>query len=437
MAFAVTDTLVAGQQSPQALAVLSVAAAIFMSVFVSLMGVLQALLPIWSSLHGAGRGEDLGRSVRQSLYLVLCLLVMGWATLLQPETILEWSQVPQDLHAEAKNYLAVLAWALPTGMLFRLFSTLNQSLGKPRLVTVVQLVALAAKVPTTVLLTQGWGTWPGLGVEGCAWATALVYLGMSVFAGGILWRATLYQPLALWRWPERPDVKHLLSMARLGLPSGLVVMIEVTSFTLMALLIARQGHLSLAAHQIVGNLAALLYMVPLSLAIATSTRVSYGLGAQTPAQARQALLAGCQLTALTALVLSAVVWLGRQPIAVLYSNDAKVQASVLPLLTWLALYHLADATQVLCSFVLRCFRVTWLPMLGYGVLLWGVGLGGGHLLAQGDLFPGLWTGSPLAYWASSTLALALTAVLLVASLGFHVSRHLTAQTVGWKNNAET
>jgi hypothetical protein len=45
MAFGVTDTIIAGRYSENALAALSVGAAIFISVYVSLMGVLQALLP--------------------------------------------------------------------------------------------------------------------------------------------------------------------------------------------------------------------------------------------------------------------------------------------------------------------------------------------------------------------------------------------------------
>jgi MATE family multidrug resistance protein len=65
---------------------------------------------------------------------------------------------------------------------------------------------------------------------------------------------------------------------QLGVPAGLAIMVEVTSFTLMALFIARQGTTAAAAHQIAANMAAVLYMVPLSLAIATSTRVSYWLG---------------------------------------------------------------------------------------------------------------------------------------------------------------
>ena len=54
----------------------------------------------------------------------------------------------------------------------------------------------------------------------------------------------------------------------------------------MALFIARLGTLASAAHQVAANLAAVLYMVPLSLAIATSARVSFWLGAGDRAGAR-------------------------------------------------------------------------------------------------------------------------------------------------------
>jgi MATE family multidrug resistance protein len=46
MAFGVTDTIVAGRYAPGALAALSVGSAIYMSVFISLIGGLQALLPV-------------------------------------------------------------------------------------------------------------------------------------------------------------------------------------------------------------------------------------------------------------------------------------------------------------------------------------------------------------------------------------------------------
>ena len=48
MAFGVVDTVVSGRHSDAALAALSVGSAIYISIYVGLMGVLQALLPVWA-----------------------------------------------------------------------------------------------------------------------------------------------------------------------------------------------------------------------------------------------------------------------------------------------------------------------------------------------------------------------------------------------------
>jgi MATE family multidrug resistance protein len=100
MAFGVTDTIVAGRYAEASLAALSVGSAIYMSVYVSLMGVLQALLPVWAELHGAKRPQHLGFSFRQSLYLSLVLMVLGMAILLQPAFLLDWADVPVALRGE-------------------------------------------------------------------------------------------------------------------------------------------------------------------------------------------------------------------------------------------------------------------------------------------------------------------------------------------------
>ncbi|MCZ8096110.1 MAG: MATE family efflux transporter, partial [Acidovorax sp.] len=63
MAFGVTDTLVAGRDGEASLAALSVGSAIFISIYVGLMGVLQALMPVWAQQRGAGDLPAVGRSV--------------------------------------------------------------------------------------------------------------------------------------------------------------------------------------------------------------------------------------------------------------------------------------------------------------------------------------------------------------------------------------
>src|SRR5690606_16143234 len=184
MAFGITDTVVAGRYSQEALAALSVGSAVFISIFVAAIGIVQVLLPIWAELHGAGHKEELGRSVRQALYLAAMAGIAGVLGLLFPGVLLDATEVPPDLQGDVRAYLAVLALALPPALLFRMYGTLNQSLGKPKLVTWLQTASLVAKVPLTVWFTFGGAGLPAMGVIGCAWASVVVNY---VFLGVALW----------------------------------------------------------------------------------------------------------------------------------------------------------------------------------------------------------------------------------------------------------
>jgi MATE family multidrug resistance protein len=412
MAFGITDTIVAGRYSQQALAALSVGSAVYITVFIALMGVLQALLPTWAELHGAGRRLDVGRSVRQALYLAVLAAVAGVFGLLFPNALLQGTQVPAALQGDVRHYLGVLALALPPALLFRMYSTLNQSLGKPQLVTWLQLGSLACKVPLTIWFAFGGAGLPALGAVGCAWATVVVNY---VFLGIALWMVRtdgLYAPYAIWQRMERPHWPTITQFARLGIPAGLSIMVEVTSFTLMSLFIARQGTLSSAAHQIAANVTAVMYMVPLSIAIATSARVSFWLGAGELKRARGSIRTGFRMGLSLALLLSGVVLASRHGIAALYSADPHVAAVAAGLLALVAAYHCGDATQALCVFVLRSYRVAVAPLMAYCLLLWGVGVIGGYQLAYRGI--GCWPAlrSPSAFWIASSVGLALLAVIL-------------------------
>lgn len=86
------------------------------------------------------------------------------------------------------------------------------------------------------------------------------------------------------------------------------------------------------------------------------------------------------------------------------------------LLGWVALYHLADAVQALGIFLLRCYRITLAPLVVYGVLLWGAGLGGGYVWAYHGLGPLPPLASPVPFWGASVVALLITAAVFVLML---------------------
>src|SRR4029453_3587497 len=65
---------------------------------------------------------------------------------------------------------------------------------------------------------------------------------------------------------------------RLRVPMGVSYALEATSFTFITVLVARLGTNVMGGHQIVANLAALCFMVPLSLAVATATLTAHAIG---------------------------------------------------------------------------------------------------------------------------------------------------------------
>lgn len=435
MAFSITDTLVAGHFADTALAALAVASATYVTVHISLMGMLQALLPVWAELHGAQRHTEVGRSVRQALYLCIITASLGMWALLCPSVLLNWTQVPLDLQTEVRGYLNIVAFGLPASLLFRMYSTLNQSLGKPKLVTWVQVGALIVKIPLSIVLVLGIpNLFDPMGLAGCAWATLAVMLLMIALALWLLRTQDFYKPYRIWAPMEKPHAPTLLRFVRLGLPSGLAIGVEVTSFTLMSLFIARLGVVATASHQIVSNMTAVLYMIPLSLSIAGSSRVSYWIGAGQIHRARQALRTGLGLVLILSLSLASLIGWQHEAIARFYTQSPDVAALAATLLLWLTLYHIADAVQVFCVFTLRCYGITVLPLITYTVLLWGLGLAGGYVVAYDTnwdipLLSWLTPKSPIAFWQTGSLALYVTAAVLLPVLWRAAYRHTQATRV--------
>ena len=433
MAFGVADTVIAGRYSDSALAALSVGSALYISVYVGLIGVVQALLPIWAEMVGARKHQAVGRSLRQSLYLCGVLTALGMAALLMPGPLLAWALVPEALRGEVEQYLTVLAFAFAPSLLFRVYSTFTQALGRPLLVTWLQIAALLIKIPLSVWLVAGGAGVQPMGAVGCAWATLIVNYLLLGWAIVMLRMQVLYQPFQIWQPMERPDWRQIGSFARLGIPGGLAYLVEVTSFTLMALFIARLGTLASASHQIAASVAATLYMLPLSMAIASSARVSFWLGANRPDHAKRVILLALKLTALTAMGFAAIISIAGKYLASWYSNSPAIIPLASSLLVWVAMYHLADAIQAVCAFLLRCYRITIAPLALYGVLLWGLGLYGGYQLTYEGLAGMPATRSASSFWVASTIAISLVAVCLLGLL-FYVVRN-TASAPSTKNQA--
>lgn len=421
VAFATVDTVLLGRHSSQDLAALAVGAAAYITVFIGLMGVVMALGPLAGQLYGARKLAQAGHQLHQAVWLAFGLSVLGSSLLLFPEPFMAMARMPADTEARVREYLSVLALSLPASLLFSAYRGFNNAVSRPKAVMALQVGGLALKVPLSMLLIHGIPALglPALGVVGCATATAIVMWSQALIAFMVLRRDPFYAPFELWgRGLHAPDREALLAQLKLGVPMGMTILIEVSGFSLMAVFIARMGTDAVAGHQIAANLVSVLFMMPMALAGATSTLVAQRIGAQDIPDARRLTRHGIVFGLLVAALAGTAVFLGRHTVVGLYTQDPAVAAAALALLAWVTLFHFVDAGQALASFVLRAYRIATAPMFIFAASLWGVGLGGGYLLAFDitGLTPPALQGAP-GFWAASTAGLALAMGLLLAVVG--------------------
>lgn len=421
MAFGVIDTIMTGHASADDLAAMALGSSVYASVLVGLVGVVTALNPIIAQHLGAGHTDEIGKSFVQGLWLALFLTILGGTAMSFPDAWLVMSQVTPAIHDQVASYLHALVFALPAALLFRTVYAFNTAVSRPKLVMGINLAALAIKLPLNYLLIYGKLGLPALGAPGCAVATATVmWCSCALGFWAILTDKSYHHYAIRWAWPQFVYLKELL---RLGVPTGLSYIVEVTSFTFMALLVARLGASVTGGHQITANLAALCYGVPFSLSVAIGTLAAQFLGAGDAVNARQVVKMGLLLALAIAACLSLSLFIFKQQIVALYTSEPGVARIALNLIGYLIVFHVFDAMQCVAGYSLRAYKHAIAPMLIYTLSLWGVGLTGGYWLAFHPVIAGRPLGAQ-GLWLAAAVSLALAAIALL----FHL-RHVAGQAI--------
>jgi len=426
IAFAVLDTTMMGHASAADLQAMSLGASIYITVFVGLMGVVHALIPIIAQHFGAGRLHEAGRTWGQGIWLALILSALGGTCMLFPDVWLGLSgTVDPEVRRRVAGYLIALALALPAALVFRTIYATSTAISQTREVMAINLASIAFKLLFNVWFIFGGLGLPALGAVGAGIATLVVNWLMLAAGFWMVRRRQAFRALALRLGrPQWADQKELL---RLGLPMGGSYLIEVCAFSFMALLIARDGLYTSGAQQILANLIALSYMLPMSLSLATASLTAQAVGAQNSALARRTGRNGIGLVALGALITGIILITGRSAIVRLYTDEIQVAAIALTLLQIAPWFHFSDAMHCISAYILRAYKIALVPLLLQITALTGLGLVGGWWLGYGPgagtlapvaqrLMPGAPTGAAT-MWIMAMFGLLLSALLLFAWYG--------------------
>ncbi len=414
MANGVVDTVMAGHASAKDLAGVGIGTSLWVPILLFFTGTLNALQPIISGHRGAGNLHKIMPATWQGIYIASAASMLMVLLLINLSPVLRLLQLDGETTAIAQGYLNAFSWGVPALLLLNALRGLTDGLGHTRVIMAFFLLSAALNLPLNYLFIfgftfAGWTLAP-MGGIGCGWATSisnwvaivalLVYLNRSV-------HYKTFHLISDWAKPVRNEIATIL---KIGLPIGFTMFIEVSMFCMIALFLAPLGATTVAGHQIVLNVISLLFMMPLSLGMALTLRVSFLVGAQDHDEARLLSRSSLLLALGISCINAPILFFGGEWLASLYTTDIAVQQVATQLFMLGAFFQIADVIQVTMINVQRGYKDTKIPMLIMLVSFWGICLPLGYVLTFDD-----WLHTPMGapgFWTALIVGLGCAACLL-------------------------
>ncbi len=422
-AITLTDAVMLGWYSVEALAAEVLGGTLFFVLFIMGSGFAWAVMPMVAAAQAADDQTRIRRVTRMGAW---ASVLFGLATL----PLMVWSTpvflaLGQDaaISGPAGQYLSIMGWGILPALWVMVLKSYLAALERTQVVLWVTVAAVGLNVLINHALIFGnWGA-PELGVRGAAIASLTVntasLLALAVYVMRVAPEHALFQ--RFWR----PDAEALRAVFRLGWPIGITNLAEVGLFAASSVMMGWLGTVPLAAHGIALQITSVVFMVHMGLSNAATVRAGQAHGRGD----RWALRDGAAVVLLLSLAVAALTMglffaVPELMMGLFLGPDDPDRWAVIAIGTGLlaaaALFQLVDAGQVMALGLLRGVQDTRVPMIMAAICYWGVGVPASYVLG----FPlGL---EGVGIWLGLAIGLACAAVVMLARFWGWSARKVSA-----------
>ena len=399
VAIGLTDLYIVGQLGSVELAAVGLGKTIVFGWLVMGFCILSMVSVLSAEALAQDRPGDVTLTVVQGFWLALVIAIAGIVIVLLTPWLLRQLDYEAAVLAEIDAYLAWVAWMLIPGLWFAVARNFLTVMKRARVFLVVSIAAVVVNYLLNQVLVFGRFGFPALGVVGAAVATVIVnFLSLTILIFYTWFAERQYsldfiRQLLVLRWQRQWE------LMRLGLPAGVMQLLESGFFITISVLIGLYGAAWLAANNVVLAVLEVNFIIALSMGEALAVRMAYHKGADNPLMVRKLAVFGYFTTAAVTVALMIILLLRPQWVVELFMNpDTEGYAQTLEYAVILAgiaaLFLVFDSYQVLSTWMLRGLKDTVVPVvIGVGGY-WLAGIGLGALLSFGLGFgpTGLWWG---------------------------------------------
>lgn len=365
MAMGIVDVVVVGQLAPRELAHQALGWAPTGVLLVTGVGLLTGVQVLAARALGEGATERAGGVLRAGILSAALAGVLSSALMWAAgDALFRAFGIERELAQAAAGVMNVLALSVPLHLVYVAAALFLEAIQRPLPATWLMWIANGLNLGLNLWLV------PRHGAIGSAYAT----LGARGFlAVALIAYVFLMADAQRYGLRARAAQGQLAALLRIGAAAALSQAAEAGAFSGMTVLAGRLGERAVATYQIQLNLLAVVFMVSLGFASATSVLTSEATGRGDALAAQHAGYLGLSLNGALMLLLSALVVVLRAGISRAYTADPALAAACAALFPLLAAILAPDGAQVVAAGALRARGDNWFPtashLLAYALVM--------------------------------------------------------------------
>lgn len=353
------DSIVVGQYvGKTALAAVGASTPLINLIIGFFMGVAVGAGVIVARHFGANRKEELSVTVHTfvtfSIIFGIVLMIIGY---FMSPLFLEWMKTPSDVLPQAVEYLQIYFLGVIFVTLYNAGTGILQAIGDSKR----PLYFLGVASVINIILDLYFVTQLNMGVAGVAWATLIAQAVSAVLVIIVLLLSKESYHLRLNKL--RIDMKTLIQIIKIGIPSGLQNMIVSFSNVIVQSYVNNFGAAAIAGFSSANKFDNFIALPVNSFALAITTFSAQNMGALKIDRVKKGVNTTILMGIISVILLGIPLWLFADVAIEIFSRDPDVIAAGASMIRVMIPFYIALTFHQVYSGALRAGGYTVIPMI--------------------------------------------------------------------------
>lgn len=399
------DTIMVGQHSTEELAAASFVNNVINAFIILGTGFSYNLTPLIGENLAKNKHIAIGGWLKNSLVANFTTTILILTILSAIYFNLDYLNQPKEIMPLILPYYLITLTSVIFVMMANSFRQFVEGIANPSVSMWILLIGNLLNIVGNYILIYGKLGAPEMGLVGAGVSTLVSRIIILLLFIGVFMKRTAYASYRKGIAAIRINRHSWKILNLIGWPIGVQQGLEAGTFCVTAIMIGWLGSLSLAAHQIAITISLISFTTYLGLGSAVAIRTSYYKGANNWFMVRKITIAGIHIALSIVFLVCLTLYLTKDFLGFLFTDDVAVNEIVRTLLPILMLYQIGDSIQIVLTNSLRGLAdvkiIMWISFLAYFIIAIPFGYACGFICNWG--ISGVWLAYPIGFACSVTL----------------------------------